>query len=128
MKKIIQNIIENIGLPRIIIFFFLILLFALAPIVGVSFETSINDVIVRFAMNGILVLSLVSMVKSGCGLNFGLQLGIISGLLGAVISLEMQLRGFAGFFTAIGIAIFFAIVFGFYMVYFLTRLREMRWL
>ena len=123
MKKIIQNIIENIGLPRIIIFFFLILLFALAPIVGVSFETSINDVIVRFAMNGILVLSLVSMVKSGCGLNFGLQLGIISGLLGAVISLEMQLRGFAGFFTAIGIAIFFAIVFGFLYGILLNKIK-----
>ncbi|GAH30765.1 unnamed protein product, partial [marine sediment metagenome] len=123
MKKKIQNIIENIGLPRIIIFFFLILLFALAPIVGVSFETSINDVIVRFAMNGILVLSLVSMVKSGCGLNFGLQLGIIAGLLGAVISIEMQLRGFAGFFTAIGIAIFIAIVLGFLYGILLNKIK-----
>jgi len=112
MKKKIQNIIEYFGLPRIIIFFFLVSLFVLAPIVGLSFETSIKDVIVRFSMNGILVLSLVPMVKSGCGLNFGLQLGIIAGLLGAVISIEMETIGFAGFFTAVGIAIFFAVVFG----------------
>ena len=113
MKKKIQNIIENFGLPRIIIFFFLVLLFILTPFVGIRFDTSINDVIVRFGMNGILVLSLVPMVKSGCGLNFGLQLGIIAGLLGAVISIEMETIGFAGFFTAVGIAIFFAVVFGF---------------
>ena len=113
MKKKIQNIIKNFGWPRIIIFLFLVLLFILTPFVGIRFDTSINDVIVRFGMNGILVLSLVPMVKSGCGLNFGLQLGIIAGLLGAVISIEMETIGFAGFFTAVGIAIFFAVVFGF---------------
>ncbi|MBA7571155.1 ABC transporter permease [Candidatus Atribacteria bacterium 1244-E10-H5-B2] len=113
MKKKIQNIIENFGLPRIIIFLFLVLLFILTPFVGVRFDTSINDAIVRFGMNGILVLSLVPMVKSGCGLNFGLQLGIIAGLLGAVFSIEMEMIGFVGFFTAVGVAIFFAVVFGF---------------
>lgn len=113
MKEKIKSIIENVGLPRIIIFLFLVLLFILAPFVGVRFDTSINDVIVRFGMNGILVLSLVPMVKSGCGLNFGLQLGVIAGILGAVISLEMEMVGFTGFFTAIGIAIFFAVVLGF---------------
>src|SRR5665648_767596 len=105
MKEKIKSIIESVGLPRIIIFFFLVSLFVLAPFVGVRFDASINDVIVRFGMNGILVLSLVPMVKSGCGLNFGLQLGIIAGLLGAVTSIELEVTGFAGFFTAIGIAI-----------------------
>jgi len=113
MKEKIKNIIENVGLPRVIIFLFLISLFILAPVVGLSLEASINDVIIRFGMNGILVLSLVPMVKSGCGLNFGLQLGIIAGLLGAVISIELELTSFAGFFTAIGIAILFAVVLGF---------------
>jgi simple sugar transport system permease protein len=113
MKEKIKSIIESVGLPRIIIFFFLVLLFILTPFVGVRFDTSINDVIVRFGMNGILVLSLVPMVKSGCGLNFGLQLGVIAGILGAVTSIEMNKTGFTGFFTAVGIAIFFAVVFGF---------------
>lgn len=113
MKEKIKSIINSVGLPRIIIFFFLVLLFILAPFVGVRFDTSINDVIVRFGMNGILVLSLVPMVKSGCGLNFGLQLGIVAGLLGALTSIEMEMIGFTGFFTAIGIAIFFAVILGF---------------
>ncbi len=123
MMKKIENIIENFGLPRIIIFLFLVLLFILTPFVGVRFDTSINDVIVRFGMNGILVLSLVPMVKSGCGLNFGLQLGIIAGLLGAVISIEMETIGFAGFFTAVGIAIFFAVVFGFLYSLLLNKVK-----
>ena len=113
MKEKIKSIIESVGLPQIIIFLFLVLLFILTPVVGIRLDTSINDVIIRFGMNGILVLSLVPMVKSGCGLNFGLQLGVIAGLLGAVISIEMETIGFAGFFTAIGIAIFFAVVLGF---------------
>lgn len=107
-----QEIVANIGLPRILIGLFLLSLFIIAPFVGVRVDTSINDVIFRFGMNAVLVLSLVPMVKSGCGLNFGLQLGIISGLIGAVTSLELGLKGLAGFFTAIIIAIFFAIIFG----------------
>jgi simple sugar transport system permease protein len=123
MGKKIKKIINSIGLPRIIIFFFLVLLFVLAPLVGVSFYTSINDVIVRFGMNGVLVLSLLPMVNAGCGLNFGLQLGIIAGLLGAVISIEMEMIGFAGFFTAIGIAIFFAIILGFLYGVLLNKIK-----
>ena len=113
MKEKIKSIIEGVGLPRIIIFLFLVLLFILTPFVGVRFDTSINDVIVRIGMNGILTLSLVPMVKSGCGLNFGLQLGVIAGILGAVTSIEMNITGFIGFFTAIGISILFAVVLGF---------------
>lgn len=46
-------------------------------------------------MNGIMVLALVPMIQSGCGLNFGLSLGVIAGLLGATISIEMdRVRGF----------------------------------
>ena len=123
MKEKIKSIIESVGLPRIIIFFFLVSLFVLAPFVGVRFDASINDVIIRFGMNGILVLSLVPMVKSGCGLNFGLQLGIIAGLLGAVTSIEMELIGFAGFFMAVGIAIFIAVILGFLYGVLLNKLK-----
>ncbi len=113
MIEKIKSLIESFGLPRIIIFLFLASLFIVAPFVGVPIDSSINDIIVRFGMNGILVLSLVPMVKSGCGLNFGLQVGVIAGMLGAVISVERQMTGFTGFFTAIGIAIFFAVILGF---------------
>jgi len=123
VKDKIKSIIENVGLPRIIIFFFLVSLFVLAPIVGVSLSASIHDVIVRFGMNGVLVLSLVPMVKSGCGLNFGLQLGIIAGILGAVIGIEMEATGFVGFFIAMGIAIFIAVILGFFYGVLLNKIK-----
>ena len=82
--------IQNIGWPRIIIALFLISLFSVAPFVGVPLDTSISQTLERFAMNGILVLAMIPMVQSGCGLNFGLPLGIIAGLLGAVLSLEFN--------------------------------------
>jgi simple sugar transport system permease protein len=123
MKEKIKKIVEIIGLPRIIIFFFIGSLFVIAPIVGVRIDSSLNDVIVRFGMNGILVLSLIPMVKAGCGLNFGLQLGIIAGLVGAVTSIELELRGFMGFFTAIGIAIFIAVILGFLYGILLNKIK-----
>lgn len=123
MKKKIQGIISSIGVPRLLIGLFLVSLFVIAPFVDVRVDTSINDVIARFGMNAVLVLSLVPMIKSGCGLNFGLQLGVIAGLIGAVTSLELKLTGFAGFFAAIGIAIFFAIILGWLYGLLLNRVK-----
>jgi simple sugar transport system permease protein len=123
MKNSIIESIEKIGWPRIIIGLFLASMFVIAPFVGVSVGTSISDVLVRFTFNGVLVLSLLPMVKSGCGLNFGLQLGIISGLLGAVTSIEIGITGFLGFLIAIGISIPFAILFGIIYGLLLNRVK-----
>ncbi|MFA6775895.1 MAG: ABC transporter permease [Sphaerochaetaceae bacterium] len=111
MRKI-KEFINNFGLPRIIIGLFLLLLFVVAPFVGVKVSTSINDTIVRFGMNSVMVLAMVPMIHSGCGLNFGLPLGIIAGLLGATMSLEAEVHGFAGFMMAIVFATPFALILG----------------
>ena len=84
MKNTVQKFIEDAGWPRIIIGLFLCALFIAAPFVGVRIDASLSDTLVRVGINGILVLAMVPMIQSGCGLNFGLPLGIISGLLGAV--------------------------------------------
>ncbi|MEG2140835.1 MAG: hypothetical protein RRY20_08630, partial [Bilophila sp.] len=80
--------IEEAGWPRVLIGAFLVLLFIMAPFVNVRIDASLSDTLVRFGMNGLMVLAMVPMVQSGCGLNFGLPLGIIAGLLGAVTSVE----------------------------------------
>jgi len=108
----IKKFIIDVGWPRAIIALFLLSLFILAPFVNVRIDSSINDTLIRFGMNGILVLAMVPMVQSGCGLNFGLPLGIIAGLLGATISLEMNATGFIGFLVAIAMATPFAVIFG----------------
>lgn len=104
--------IEEAGWPRLLIGAFLILLFILAPFVNVRLDASINDTLVRFGMNGVLVLAMVPMIQSGCGLNFGLPLGIIAGLLGAVTSVELGVTGLPGILTAMGIAVPIACVLG----------------
>ncbi|MDR3051690.1 MAG: ABC transporter permease [Oscillospiraceae bacterium] len=119
----VSRFIKNFGWPRIIILLFLILLFVMGAFYGVSTVASLRDVLVRFGMNGILVLSMVPMVQSGCGLNFGIPVGIIGGLFGAVLSLELRLGGLPGIFAAIGIAIAFALVFGWAYGLLLNRVK-----
>ena len=111
-KGQIARLVESFGLPRLIITLFLILLLVLAPFVGADLPTQISNIIARFSWNGILVLAMVPMVHSGCGLNFGLPLGIISGLLGATLSIEFGFTGPLSFVMAILIATPFALVLG----------------
>lgn len=109
----IKAAVADFGLPRLIIALFLLALFLAAPLVGVSVVSSITNVVTRFGMNGIMVLALVPMIQSGCGLNFGLPLGVLAGLLGATISIETGLVGIGGFGFAILVALAFAALFGY---------------
>jgi simple sugar transport system permease protein len=112
MNKINQFI-TSFGWPRIIIALFLLSLFIIAPFVGVNVATSLSDTIVRFGMNGILVLAMVPMIHSGCGLNFGLPLGIIAGLLGGTLAIEFNFIGPISFVMAIIFATPFALLLGY---------------
>ena len=103
---------NSFGLPRLIIAGFLLLLFIAAPFVGADFATQITNTVNRFSWNAILVLAMVPMIHSGCGLNFGLPLGIISGLLGATLSIEFGFTGAMSFVMAIVIATPFALILG----------------
>ena len=58
----INKFIKNFGWARIIIAIFLLTLFVVAPVFGVRVDQSINDVLVRFGMNAIMVLSMVPMI------------------------------------------------------------------
>ena len=68
---------NSFGLPRLIIAGFLLLLFIAAPFVGADFATQITNTVSRFSWNAILVLAMVPMIHSGCGLNFGLPTFIV---------------------------------------------------
>ena len=104
--------VDSFGLPRLIITAFLLLLLIAAPFVGADLPTQISNIIARFSWNGVMVLAMVPMVHSGCGLNFGLPLGIISGLLGATLSIECGFTGPLSFVMAIVISTPFALVLG----------------
>ncbi|MDD2297835.1 MAG: ABC transporter permease [Sphaerochaetaceae bacterium] len=108
----IRQFIHSFGWPRIIIGLFLLSLFIIAPFVGVKISTSLSDTLIRFGMNGVMVLAMVPMIHSGCGLNFGLPLGIIAGLLGGTLSIQFGFTGGTSFLMAIILATPFGILFG----------------
>ena len=110
--KSLGELTSSFGLPRLIITGFLVLLFILAPVAGVDFFTQITNVLNRFSWNAVMVLAMVPMIHSGCGLNFGLPLGLVSGLLGATLSIQFGFTGAMSFVMAIVIATPFAFLFG----------------
>lgn len=111
-KSWLKRLVESYGLPRLIITVFLLLLLVLAPFVGADLPTQVSNIIARFSWNGILVLAMIPMVHSGCGLNFGLPLGVISGLLGATISIELGFTGACSIVMAILISTPIALILG----------------
>lgn len=108
----LKAFVNSYGVPRLIITCFLLALFILAPIVGADLPTQLTNTINRFSWNAVLVLAMVPMIHSGCGLNFGLPLGIISGLLGATMSIQFGFTGPLSFLMAALLATPFALVFG----------------
>ena len=90
------DVIRKIGWPRLIISLFLVGLFVACPFVGVNYQFAVNNVIGRFGMNLVLILSLVPMIQAGCGLNFGVPVGIVSGAFGAACSIELTTTSFFG--------------------------------
>jgi simple sugar transport system permease protein len=123
MRHILLKFIDEAGWPRIIIGFFLFSLFAIAPFVGVRIDTSLKDVFVRVGMNGVMVLAMVPMIRSGCGLNFGLPVGVIAGLIGALICLQFEIVGMTGLFTAMIISVPFSVIFGYFYASIINRVK-----
>ena len=111
-KNRFQAMMADYGVTRMIITGFLLLLFIMTPFVGVNLPMQITNIINRFSWNAVLVLAMVPMIHSGCGLNFGLPLGVISGLLGGTLSIQLGFTGGLSFVMAILIATPFAVIFG----------------
>ena len=119
MKKFVAKI----GFPRFVISIFLIILLVLSVFLDIPLSMTIENILVRFGMNAILVLAMVPAVQSGIGLNFNLPLGIICGLIGALISIEFKLSGFSGFFVSLLIAVPLAILLGYFYGRMLNRIK-----
>ena len=107
-----SRLVSTYGAPRLIITGFLLFLFIMAPITGSDLPTQFTNVINRFSWNAVLVLAMVPMIHSGCGLNFGIPLGVLAGLLGGTLSIEMGFTGPMSFLMAIVISTPFAVLFG----------------
>ncbi len=102
----------RLGIPRLIIICFVLLLFAVGYMTGLPLGPLASASLVRVGMNGILVLAMVPTISAGVGLNFGLPVGILCGLVGALLSMQLQIQGFAGFWAAIAFSLPLAILAG----------------
>jgi simple sugar transport system permease protein len=123
IKNKIFDFFSDFGLPRLIIFFFVVFLFLVSPFIGVDVAACFSDVCIRFAQNAVMVLALVPMIQSGAGLNFGLPVGIIAGLLGATLAMQVQFTGIIGFMASIIFCLPFAILAGYLYGIILNRVK-----
>jgi simple sugar transport system permease protein len=100
-----NNIVKKVGVPRMIITTFFLLVWALAFMKQLQIPALFSDSIRRFGMNGVMVLAMVPAIHCGIGPNFALPLGIIAGILGALVSIQLGIGGIIGIIVAILIAI-----------------------
>lgn len=92
----LRESLREIGIPRLLIAAFLVLLFVIAVLERMDIPRLVTDSLLRIGRNGLLVLALLPAIQGGVGLNFGLPLGIVCGLLGCVITLNAGIGGWTG--------------------------------
>ena len=102
-----EPLVRKMGVPRLIIGMFFVLLCLLALILGLSLPTQLGNTLVRLGMNGVMVLSMLPGIQCGISLNLGMPIGIIGGLFGGLLCIELGFGGLFGFLFAcvVGIAI-----------------------
>jgi len=102
--------------PQYVIGLFLLVLVIVARNIGMDLATLFNDSLIKFSMNGIFVLSLLPMLNSGMGMNFGMPVGVVAGLIGLCIAVNYNIVGVSGIIVSMVlgclVAVFFGIVYG----------------
>ena len=116
-------LVAKMGVPRLIIGLFFILLCLLAMILGLSLPTQLSNTLVRLGMNGVLVLAMLPGIQCGISLNLGLPIGIIGGLIGGLLCIEFEMSGWIGFSFAIAVGLLISSVTGLLYGMLLNRLK-----
>src|SRR5262245_36110309 len=119
----VREWVREIGIPRLLIGLFLILLFAVAVFTHMDLTDLLADSLLRVGRNGLLVLALLPAVQGGTGLNFGLPLGIICGLVGCVTTLNASVGGWTGLALSCLIGVALAVPAGLAYGWLLNRTR-----
>lgn len=109
--------------PQIIMFCFMLLLLAMAFFIDMDLAGILNDSLIKWAMNGVIVLSLIPMINVGAGRNFGIPIGLSAGLCGMIFALDRRLTSWIGFFSSVLLGMLVAVVFGFLYAKLLNRLK-----
>lgn len=107
-----RDLLRRVPAAQAVVIGFLLVLIAASALYDLPVAGLLGDTLVRFAMNAVLVLSLVPMLRAGLGMNYGMPLSVLPGLLGIVMALEWQLTGWPGLAVALVLAVVFALPVG----------------
>lgn len=118
-----QKLVKGLGIPRLIIGMFFVLLCVLAVIYDLTLPTLLSNTIVRFGMNAVMVLAMVPGIQCGISLNLGLPVGILGGLLAGIMSIEFNIRFGLGFWYSIVVGALIAAVLGYLYGLLLNKLK-----
>ena len=118
-----ELLIKKLGIPRVIIGLFFLLLCFLALLFDLSLTTLLSNTLVRMGMNSIMVLAMVPGIQCGISLNLGLPIGLVAGLIGGLMTIEFGIPGWGGFFFAILVGVVIAAVSGWLYAQLLNRLK-----
>lgn len=118
-----KKYLDLIGIPRLIITSFFLLLLFIASLQKIDVGAIMGDTLVRYGMNGIMVLAMVPSIQCGIGPNFGLPLGIVAGLLGLLIAIELHFNGLFAFTAACVISIPLSVLIGWLYAMMLNKIK-----
>ena len=118
-----EVLVDKLGIPRVIIGVFFILLCFMCLWYDLSLSTLLSNTIVRMGMNSIMVLAMVPGIQCGISLNLGLPIGLVAGLIGGLLTIELEIPGWWGFLFAIAVGSVIAAVCGYLYGKLLNRLK-----
>lgn len=118
-----ELLVAKLGIPRVIIGVFFILLCFMCLWYDLSLSTLLSNTVVRMGMNSIMVLAMVPGIQCGISLNLGLPIGLVAGLIGGLMTIELGIPGWWGFLFAIVVGSVLAAVCGYLYALLLNRLK-----
>lgn len=118
-----ELLVAKLGIPRVIIGVFFILLCFMCLWYDLSLSTLLSNTVVRMGMNSIMVLAMVPGIQCGISLNLGLPIGLVCGLIGGLMTIELGIPGWLGFVFAIAVGSALAAISGYLYALLLNRLK-----
>ena len=123
MVAFYEVLVAKLGIPRVIIGVFFILLCFMCLWYDLSLPTLLSNTVVRMGMNSVMVLAMVPGIQCGISLNLGLPIGLVAGLIGGLLTIELGIPGWWGFLFAIVVGCVIAAICGYLYAQLLNRLK-----